>query len=162
MQPYEAIIALLKSKQAPYKEVEHEPIFTCEESAKVTGFSVDGGAKSLLLKAHESFILVVLAGGRRLDSKKLKKKLGVKYTRFATPQEVEEIMGCRIGSCYPFGSVFGVRTHLDGSLLGQKEISFNPGLHHKTIKIKLDDYLRVEPVVHTDIAKTPTPAGETI
>src|SRR5436189_117970 len=116
MRPYEQIIVKLKEQGIDYKEFDHEPVYTSEDAAKIRGLSLDEGAKSLLLKAKENFVLVVLAGSKKLDSKKLKKLLGVKDLRFASPAEVQEQMNCMIGSCYPFGSLNGLNTYIDQSL----------------------------------------------
>ncbi|HUD08246.1 MAG TPA: YbaK/EbsC family protein [Candidatus Saccharimonadales bacterium] len=144
MNPYDAIIKLLKDNLINFEVLEHEPVFTSEQAAKVRGLSLDSGAKSLLLKADKNFILVVLPGSRKIDSKKLKTKLGVKNLHFASPEDVELFMHCKIGACYPFGSVTKLDTYIDESLLDQASISFNPGVHTKSIKMDLADYLKIE------------------
>ena len=94
-----------------------------------------------------------MPGSKKLESKKLKLILGTKKLRFAAPEEVKEIMHCEIGACYPFGSIIGLDTYMDNSLKNQSKISFNPGLHHKSIMVKLSDYLSVENPKILDIAK---------
>lgn len=138
--PFEKIIQFLEAKGAKYEIFEHEPVYTSEQAAKARGESLGDGAKSLLLKAGDSFLLAVLPGDKRLDNKKLKKILGVKNIRFATSEEVKEIMGCEIGACYPIGDIAGVRTIVDNAFLHNINICFNPGVHDKTIKMKWNDY----------------------
>jgi len=152
MKPYQSIVKILKTNSISYTELDHDPVYTSEEAAKVRGMSLNAGAKSLLLKVKDKFILVVLAGSEKLDSKKLKKMLGARDIRFATPAEVKDKMGCIVGACYPFGSVAHLETYLDKSLLAEKVVSFNPGLHHKSIKIKLEDYLEIEKPITVDIS----------
>lgn len=152
MNPYESIINLLQINSTKFDELNHEPVYTSEQAAKVRGLSLDVGAKSLLLKANDYFVLIVLPGSKKIDSKKLKSALGIKKLRFATPQEVKDIMACEIGSCYPFGSIVGLNTYLDYSLLKQHLISFNPGVHDKSIQIKLSDYLILEHPKKLDIS----------
>jgi len=151
--PYEEIINLLKLNKIPYKEIEHEPVYTSEQAAKVRGISISQGAKSLLLKCEGDFILVVLPGDRKLDSKKLKSLLKVKDLRFALPNEVKDNMGCEIGACYPFGNLIGLPTYVDNSLSKNDIISFNPGLHTRSIEIRFRDfYSLVKPKI-VDISK---------
>jgi Ala-tRNA(Pro) deacylase len=114
----------------------------------VRGMSMESGAKSLLLKTEKDFVLVILPGNKRLDSKLLKSYLSVKNIRFATPEEVENVMGCQIGACYPFGNLIGIRTLMDKSMTDCKEIFFNPGVHNKSIKMKLIDY---QELVHPEL-----------
>lgn len=153
MNPYEDIIGVLRANSINFEELDHEPVYTSEDAAKVRGLSVEAGAKSLLFKAKDKFVLVVLSGSKRVDSKKLKRLLAVKEIRFATPAEVNNKMGCIVGACYPFGSIAHLQTYLDKSLLNQSSISFNPGIHNKSIKIKLSDYLAVENPHKVDISE---------
>lgn len=138
--PFEAIVQLLESKKVEYQLLEHEPVYTSEQAAEIRGLSLAEGAKSLLLKANKEFILVVLPGDQKLDSKKVKTIMGTKKLRFASPEEVIDIMGCEIGACYPFGNISEIRTIVDPKLSKNISVSFNPGLHHKTIRLSWVDY----------------------
>lgn len=73
--------------------------------------------------------------------------------RFATVNEVKEIMGCEVGACYPFGSIVHLDTYVDNSLLKQTSISLNPGAHNKSIQLKLSDYLMLENPKKLDVSK---------
>ena len=141
--PYEGILNLLRSSGIAFERIEHEPVHTCEQAASVRGLKLEQGAKSLLFKfkaAEAVFVLVVLPGNRRVSSKELKRLLRVKDVRFASPAEVKEHMGCEIGSCYPFGNIAGLRTLVDESLGRNELISFNPGRHDVSIKMRYADY----------------------
>src|SRR5678815_1035716 len=100
----EAIIKYLRLNKIEYQLIEHPPIYTMNHTKEIKGITLEEGAKSLLLKAKNDFILAVLPGHKKLDSKKLKAYLQVKDLRFATPIEVGEMMHCEIGSCYPLGN----------------------------------------------------------
>ena len=141
--PYPAIITALEAAQVPYERLEHAPVFTSEQAAAVRGLSLAQGAKALLFKAKVGFVLVVLPGNRRVDSKKLRQLLGVNDVRFASPDEVQAQMGCTIGSCYPLGYLAGLRTLVDASLGANARISFNPGRHDVSITMRYQDYVRL-------------------
>lgn len=147
--PYPHILKFLQDNNIDYELIEHEPVFTSKQAGSVRGVSESMGAKSLLLKADKDFLLVIIPGNRRLDSKKLKQLLALKNLRFAMPLEVTEIMGCEIGSCYPFGNLIDVEMLVDNALSWNEYIFFNPGVHDKSIKIKWEDYKRiVNPELH--------------
>ena len=152
MKPYDKIIELLQFNGIFYQEFRHDPVYSTEDAAKIRGLSLDEGAKSLLIKAKNEFVLVVLSGSKKLDSKKLKKSLGVRELRFATPAEVNQQMGCLVGACYPFGSLCQLQTYVDKSLINQSNISLNPGVHHKSLRIELIDFLQIESPLQVDIA----------
>jgi Ala-tRNA(Pro) deacylase len=141
--PYNKIISLLKEHNVSFEEVEHEPVYTSEQAAKVRGMSMASGAKSLLLKTDKGFMLTILSGDKRLDSRKLKCYIGAERIRFATSREVEEIMGCKIGACYPFGNLINVKMVVDTSLAENEKISFNPGVHSKSITMTWSDYKKL-------------------
>ena len=151
--PYDAIIQLLDEAHCTYEKIEHEPVFTSEEAAAIRGVNMSQAAKSLLFKTKENnFVLVVLPGDKRADSRKLKACLGTKSIRFATPEEVEEHMGCKIGSCYPLGAIAGLTTLVDESLGQNKEIFFNPGRHDISIHMAYADYIALSRPKVIDIA----------
>ena len=144
MKPYEAIIRLLDEAHIEYEKFEHEPVHTSEEAAAVRGASMSQAAKSLLFKTKEGdFVLVVLPGDKRADSRKLKAYLGTKSLSFASPEDVEVQMGCQIGACYPLGMVAGLRTLVDKSLAQNESIFFNPGRHDVSIHMPYADYIRL-------------------
>lgn len=143
-EPFEEIQSLLDKEHVDYELLEHDPVHTSEEAARVRDDSREIGAKSLLLKSEAGFIVAVLQGSSRLDTKKTTRHLGVaRNPRFATPEEVEEQMGCQVGACYPLAHLANLRTILDEPFTRQEEISFNPGVHDKTITMPMADYIRL-------------------
>lgn len=143
-QPFNGIQNMLDEAGIQYELLEHEPVHTSEEAARVRGMSEETGAKSLLLRTDRGFILAVIQGNQRLDIKKLMQHIGTsKKPRFARPEEVEEQMGCQVGACYPLGNLVGLRTIIDKRMQQQPVMSFNPGVHEATIKLAMNDYERV-------------------
>jgi Ala-tRNA(Pro) deacylase len=91
------------------------------------------------------FTLAVMSASKKFSWKLVKKVLKIKNMRFATPEEVFQVTGCRPGAVPPFGSVFGVSTIVDESLKLQGEtINFNCGLRTHSMRLKVDDYLSLE------------------
>lgn len=88
---------------------------TSEMAAAKIGCEVGQIAKSMLFKGKDGlFRLIVCAGDKRVDNKKLKAALGVK-ARFATAEETEAQTGFRPGGVCPFG-VESVPIFVDFSL----------------------------------------------
>ena len=86
-----------------FREMQHAPTFTSEESARARGEPLEVGAKALLLRTDDTFRLFVLPADCKLDSAAVKKELEVKRLRFATPEELAELTGLAPGSVPPFG-----------------------------------------------------------
>lgn len=135
--------ALLSGAGVPFRLYAHEPVFTSEQAAAVRGTSPEEGAKALLVKADDDFLLAVISGPVRVDSKKLRRLLGASGTRFATEQELLDLTGCRPGSLPPFGCLFGLPVLMDDSLRGCDRISFNAGSNSWSVTMKREDYERI-------------------
>jgi len=141
---FERLEAWLKDRQVPFSVSRHEPVYTSEEAARVRGSPLSSGAKALIVKAGERFIMLVLPADRRLANKKLRAALGVKGSRFATKEEVAQLTGLEPGSIPPFGSFFGLETHCDQALSQNESINFNAADHGISIQMKYTDYLAAE------------------
>ncbi|MCX7137422.1 MAG: hypothetical protein NTW47_12520, partial [Proteobacteria bacterium] len=68
MTVFDRLTGLLDSHGVAYDVSRHEPVFTSEEAARVRGAPLASGAKALICKAGESFVLFVMPADRRLDS----------------------------------------------------------------------------------------------
>ena len=108
------------------------------------GTPLASGAKALICKADEQFVLIVLPANQRLASKKVRKDRGIKSLRFATKEEVAELTGLAPGSIPPFGNLFNLPTWCDERLVDQPQINFNAGDHAISISMAYADYIKVE------------------
>lgn len=139
-EPYARIISFLDGYE--YEVLEHPAAITSEEASAVTGIPVSHGAKSLLLKTGETFTLCIVRGDNRLSPAKVRKVLGVRQIRFATPEEVVEVMGCEAGACYPFGNLIGIPMLVDETLAWSDPIAFSPGVRTKHLRMPWAAYQR--------------------
>src|SRR5262245_61045748 len=141
---FDALHDKLSATGVPFTVTRHAPVFTSEEAAAIRGVPLCTGAKALVVKAGEEFLLLVVPADRKLDSKKARTSLGVKAMRFATKEEVEARTGLQPGSIPPFGSLFGLPTRCDPALGENETINFNAGDHSISISITHADYIAVE------------------
>ncbi|MFC1722869.1 YbaK/EbsC family protein [Nanoarchaeota archaeon] len=143
MAAFEKIKQLLEEKGIEYEFKEHEAVRTSEEAAAVRGDDLKIGAKALVFKAGDRFVMCVLSAAKKIDSKRLKKILGTKKLRFATPEEVMNKTGCEPGGVPPFGNVFELDVYVDKSLLENEFMAFNAGERTKSLRMKTEDYLQL-------------------
>ncbi len=127
-----------------FSVLRHAPVFTSEQAAAVRGTPLASGAKALILKAEERFVLAVLPADRKLDSRLARAALGVKSLRFASREEVEQLTGLQPGAIPPFGSLFGLATYCDPALADNASINFNAGDHAVSVSMHYADYVAVE------------------
>ncbi len=151
MELFERIIALLDGNKIEYKLLKHEPVYTSEQAAAArTDVSLHQGAKAMVvkyqrlnIKDQKEFIMCVLPGDKRIDFKKIRKVLNIADATLASPEEVERVIGVKVGAVSPFGNLSGLKVLLDESICDNEEIVFNAGDHSKSVKMKLSDYLCV-------------------
>jgi Ala-tRNA(Pro) deacylase len=145
---FERLSEKLTAASVAFAVTRHPPVFTSEQAAAVRGVPLCTGAKALVVKAGDDFVLLVVPADRKLDSKKARSALGVKAMRFASREEVEQITGLLPGSIPPFGSLFSLPTRCDPALALNERINFNAGDHSLSISLTSADYLAVErPVI---------------
>jgi len=141
---FERIESLLERHGVAFDVLRHEPVYTSEEAAEVRGTPLASGAKALICKADERFVMFVLPADRKLASKEVRRARRWRKLRFAGREEVEQLTGLEPGSIPPFGSLFGLPTLCDERLRKNETINFNAGDHSISVSMRCEDYIRVE------------------
>tara|TARA_Y100000310_G_scaffold340847_1_gene438020 strand:- start:401 stop:2611 length:2211 start_codon:yes stop_codon:yes gene_type:complete len=139
----EQIKEMLLKEKIDFKLMEHEPVFTCKQAAKVRGTPLKEGAKALVLKSNKDYIMAVLPGDKEIDIDKLKAVVKVNKLELANPQDVKMMTGCGIGSVPPFGNLFDMEMYVDKSLKDNKMVDFNAGSHTTSIKMHCKAYIEL-------------------
>jgi Ala-tRNA(Pro) deacylase len=139
---HEKLVALLRAAGVEFRLTSHAPVTTSAEAAAVRGAELGSGAKAMLVKGREGFVLAVLAADRKVDWKLLAPLVGGKGARFATDDELRDATGLRKGAVPPFGVLFGLRTIYDRSLLEVETVNFNAGTHTDSVSMARADLIR--------------------
>ncbi|MBI5578136.1 MAG: YbaK/EbsC family protein [Deltaproteobacteria bacterium] len=136
----EKIIGILKEQQIDYQVFEHEPVYTNPTMAAALGVSESETVKSLVLLTREKqMVVLVLPGDKKVDWKKAAAGIGTKKVSFAKPEEVLEKVGCEVGCVPPFGQWVPLPIYLDPDITQKEFVYFNPGVHHKSYKVRSRD-----------------------
>lgn len=135
---------LLKERGVSFAVLRHEPVFTSQEAAAIRGAALSTGAKALVCKADDRFVMFVIPADRKLDSKRVRQALEIRALRFATPEELRELTGLPPGAVPPFGSLFGLPTFCDARVPQNEGINFNAGDNSISVSLTGADYLLVE------------------
>ena len=141
---FDRLSAYLQSAGVPFDVLRHAPVFTSAEAAAIRGTSLASGAKALICKADDLFLMFVMPAHLRLASKSLRREHGWRSLRFADRDEVLALTGLAPGSIPPFGSLFSLPTWCDERLAAHERINFNAGDHAISISLAYADYLRAE------------------
>lgn len=142
------IKSLIKKAGFWYDYLEHEPVRTSEEAARIRPdkYTISQGAKALIVRirqygGNKFFCMLVVPGDVKFNMKKVKKLTGAKDIRFATEKEVSEITdGIKVGGVPPFGNLFDLVLYVDQKVMDNEIIIFNAGDKKASIAINTKDY----------------------
>ncbi len=127
--------------------VEHEAVFTVEESQALRGTLPGAHTKNLFLRDKDGrMALVVAKEDSRVDLKALSGKLGLGRFSFGKPELMLAVLGIEPGSVTPFALINGtardVTVVVDRALLDFAEVNAHPLRNNATTRLATDDLLR--------------------
>ena len=134
----------LRNEDVEFTRVQHPTAVTAQEVAQSEDVPGDRLAKTVIVKAGDGFVMLVLPATRRAALERASRSLGAEVV-MATEEEIEPLFpDVEVGAEPPFGSLYGLKTLADESLAEQITIVFRAGNHRETIEIAWDDYVRLE------------------
>jgi prolyl-tRNA editing enzyme YbaK/EbsC (Cys-tRNA(Pro) deacylase) len=105
------------------------------ESLKVTPGEI---AKSLLFKVKDQFVMILMAGDKRLDNRKFKNVFETK-AKMPEAEEVIAVTGHPVGGVCPFGLNQPIPIYLDYSLQAYQHVFPAAGEPNTAIKLTVGD-----------------------
>ncbi len=132
------LLTYLNKLGITYKIYSHEPVFTVEESKKISK-KMQGvfHTKNLFLKdENKKFFLVSMSAEKRADLKSLKEKLNAKKKlSFASPEQLKQHLNLTPGSVSIFGMIYAKQVTLiiDKDLWSAEKVGFHPNINTATL-----------------------------
>lgn len=135
----ERVRAFLKEKGLE-ERVQEFSVSSATVELAAAALGVEGAriAKTLSFLTPEGPILVVAAGDGRVDNHKFKETFHCKAKMIPTEQ-VEELIGHRVGGVCPFAVKEGVRTYLDDSMKRFETVYPACGSANSAIELTLEE-----------------------
>ena len=129
------------------RTVDHEPVFTVEESRELERALPGAHTKNLFLKDDKGMLFLVVAlSSTRVDLKALSRSLGAGRFSFGRPELLMQHLGVPPGSVTAFAVINDadrrVRVVLDAALLNYETINCHPLENTATTNIARPDLLR--------------------
>jgi Ala-tRNA(Pro) deacylase len=149
MRCQEQLEQYLREQHIPY-QIQHHPLaFTAQKIAEgehISGYKV---AKSVVVFADTTMVLLVIPATFRVDLQKIQACLGARQVRLAREDEFQATFpGCDVGAIPPFGHLYGLPVYVEQSLTKQESIVFPIGTHTETMSIK---YANFEHLIHPTV-----------
>jgi Ala-tRNA(Pro) deacylase len=142
------LFAFLDRLGIAHETVEHEPLFSVEQSKHLRGEIPGAHTKNLFLIDRKEQLFLVIAGEEaKIDLKSLHHKIGASgRLSFGKPAQMQDTLGVTPGSVTPFGAINDregrVRVALDADLLKQSPLNFHPLVNTMSTRIGANDLLR--------------------
>ena len=130
---------------------------TVDLAAKALGVEPNRIAKTLSFKIGEQCILIVAAGGAKIDNSKYKAQFHTK-AKMLTFDEAAEMVGHAVGGVCPFGVNEGVVTYLDVSLKDYDTVFPACGSSNSAIEFTIEELEKYSNCKEwIDVCKMPRP-----
>jgi len=146
------IINFLEKAKVKYEIIEHKTVFTAFDKSQTLKVPEKIVGKTLILKANNSLVFVLIPANKNLDLKKIKKKIEKDAERPKEKVELaserlikKKIKGVKLGAIPPFGNLWKCQTFVDNSIKREKEIIVNGGDWNFSIKILTKDLKKLIP-----------------
>ena len=135
----------LESLGIPYQlHIHKKPLRSLQKAAHERGLEPTQIVRSLLFRCEdEAYVMVLMAGPRKVNWPKLRRHLGVSRIATATSEQVRDVTGYPPGSVSPFGLSSSLRILADRSILTHEQISLGAGISNAGVILKRDDLLKV-------------------
>lgn len=133
----------LEKLNIPHQIFQHiTPVDSLEKAASDRGQRPSQIVRTILFRLSEDeFALVLVAGPGQISWKLLRKILGKSRITMATPEEVLDVTGYRIGTVGPFGLLKPVRVMVEAGVLKEDELSIGSGMRDTAVIIKSTDLM---------------------
>ena len=141
------VASFLKEQRVPFDLIPHRDTYDAQRMAATIHVSGREVAKTVLLRASggETYVVAVLPANKSVDFQEAGRLVGGGELELAAESEIaERCPDCELGVLPPFGSQYGIKTIVDRSLVEDDEIVFEGNTHHEAIRMKFEDFQRIE------------------
>lgn len=142
----QAVKEFFHAKQIEVPILTFEDTSTVAKAAEALGVTPGEIAKSLLLQVQDGFVMVLLAGDKRLDNRKFKDIFKTK-PKMPEMEQVLEVTGHPIGGVCPFGLKTVIPVYLDESLKEYARVYPAAGAPNAAVELAVEE---LEELVSTD------------
>jgi len=134
----------LDRHQVRYSVFTHPAAYTAQEEAAAAHVPGRDWAKVVVCVADDRPVLAVLPAPQKVDLRKLKDATRATSVRLAREDEFKGLYtDCEIGAMPPLGPLYRQDVVLERALANMREIVFDAGSHHESIRMPYLEFVRV-------------------
>ncbi len=116
---------------------------TAEMAAEALNTELGNIVKSLLLLADRKPVLVLCPGSKRVDTRKVARKMGARKVKMADANTVKELTGYAVGGIPPVAHKQALSILIDRSFLNREAIYAGAGATNTMFRISASELIRV-------------------
>jgi len=138
----------LDKQNIDYEEIAHKTVYTAYDAA----LTLKEIAKNLIVKADNTYALVIVPADKRLDLNKIKKALKAKKISIPDEKVIVRVLKIKPGAVSSFGKLHKLEILVDKAMTGTKKAIFSTGSLSDSVLIKVKDFIQMEEAKMADIA----------
>lgn len=124
-----------------YESMTHAVAYTAPEVAASAHIKGRDFAKTVMVKADDALVMIVVPANRKLALDELGEILEADEVRLAHEDEFRHMFpDCETGAMPPFGNLYDVPVYVAQSLADEPRIAFNAGTHRDVVRMAFADY----------------------
>jgi Ala-tRNA(Pro) deacylase len=131
----------LQLRGIPFKELQHDEVYTAQEVAHHEHFSGHRVAKVVVVMADGVPVELVLPASRHVDLDRVRTVLHAHEIRLASEKEMEKYFtDCAVGAIPALRHWKGVDVLMDRALKVEGDILFQAGTHQDAVRLNFRDW----------------------
>lgn len=142
----------LDAKGVNYEELAHKTVFTAYDAAQTLKKQLKEIAKTILIEADKTHVLVVLPADKKIDMEKLKKALGAKKISIPSEKVMIKVLKIQPGTLSSFGRLHNLEVVVDKAMTGVKKAVISTGSFTDSVLMNMKDYIQSEEARLANIA----------
>lgn len=146
------IKSYLDKQNIDYEEIAHKTVYTAYDAAQTLKKELKDIAKNLIVKADNTYALVIVPADKRLDLNKIKKALKAKKVSIPNEKVIVRVLKIKPGAVSSFGKLHKLEMLVDKAMVGTKKAIFSTGSVTDSVLIKVKDFIQMEEAKMADIA----------
>jgi Ala-tRNA(Pro) deacylase len=142
--PVKKLSEFFNDNKIEYATIRHSPAHTAAGVAQSAHIKGKYLAKSVILNADNSLLMMVLPASLRVDLDALKLVIGATQLELSSEQEFKDLFPtCELGALPPFGNLYGMDVYLADCLLEDELLTFCAGSCSELIQMDCKDFQRL-------------------
>lgn len=145
----EEVYKYLNNLGIKYKKIEHESVFTMEETLHLNLDNEEEIVKNLFIRddKKQNYFLILVKGDKRVNLKEIRNNLNLRPLTFASEEDLEKYLGLKKGAVTILGILndtkHKVKVLIDEDIKNFNEIGAHPNENTASVWLKLDDIEKI-------------------